>query len=213
MSWVILLVFAGAAFAALWRFGKLPRQALELSGAALFLGIAGYAWQGSPGVPGNPIESREKDDKPVDAEIVKMREAMAGRFGESANYFNFSDKLIEWGKTREAVILMRTAIAKQPRDADLWMGLGNALVAQGDGLISPAATFAFERAARLSPNHPGPPFFMGLALVQSGKAEEGAAVWRALLARAPRDAPWKADLEARLGAIGGMPTATGPATP
>ncbi len=75
--------------------------------------------------------------------------------------------------------------------------------------MSPAAQFAFERAAAISPNHPGPPFFLGLGLAQSGKLDEAGAVWRALLARAPANAPWRADLEARLGQINQLPVASG----
>ena len=71
--------------------------------------------------------------------------------------------------------------------------------------MSPAAQFAFEKAAEISPNHPGPPFFLGLGLAQAGKMDEAGEVWRGLLARAPNDAPWKADLEARLTQIGQMP--------
>jgi cytochrome c-type biogenesis protein CcmH len=47
---------------------------------------------------------------------------------------------------------------------------------------------------------------MGLALANSGRAEEAGQVWRGLLARTPKEAPWRVDLEARLTAIGGMPT-------
>src|SRR3546814_14677747 len=48
MGWVVILIFAALIMLGLWRFAKMPRGALELLGAALLLGIAGYAWQGSP---------------------------------------------------------------------------------------------------------------------------------------------------------------------
>ena len=92
------------------------------------------------------------------------------------------------------------------------MALGNALVVHNQGQMSPASQYAFEMAAQLSPNHPGPPFFLGLALAQSGKPDEAGEVWRGLLSRAPDDAPWKADLIARLTQIGQMPNAAPAAT-
>jgi hypothetical protein len=49
---------------------------------------------------------------------------------------------------------------------------------------------------------------MGLALANSGRTEDAGQVWRGLLAHTPQDAAWKADLEARLTAIGGMPDAS-----
>ena len=33
------------------------RLALELSGAILLVGVAGYGWQGSPDMPGHPVAS------------------------------------------------------------------------------------------------------------------------------------------------------------
>ncbi|MFM9978228.1 MAG: tetratricopeptide repeat protein [Sphingomonadaceae bacterium] len=218
MSWVILAAFAVLAFGALWRFAALPRSALELAGAALLVGIVGYALQGNPAQPGNPVSSREAGT-PVDPALITIRQQMTGGYGDSARYLSFSETLIGFGKTREAVIAMRTAIAKEPRNADVWLGLGNALVAHGDGQISPAAVFAFEQAARLSPGHPGPPFFMGMALAQSGRIEDAQKAWQGLLARAPADASWRPELQARLAALAavsamaeGVPP-TGPATP
>ena len=52
MGWVVILIFAALIMLGLWRFAKMPRAALELLGAALLLGIAGYAWQGSPTLAG-----------------------------------------------------------------------------------------------------------------------------------------------------------------
>jgi cytochrome c-type biogenesis protein CcmH len=219
MSWIILAAFAVVAFAALWRFGALPRSALELTGAALIVGIVGYAIQGSPAQPGSPITARD-EGTPVDPAFTAIRQQLTGRFGESAQYMDFSEKMIGWGRTREAVILMRTGIARDPKNPELWIGLGNALVAHGDGLITPAAIFAYEQAGRLAPQHPGPPFFMGLALAQSGRIDEAKTVWTALFARAPKDAPWRPELQSRLATLAAMsamsegaPPPTGPATP
>jgi cytochrome c-type biogenesis protein CcmH len=208
MSWLVLLAFAVIAGGALWRFGNMPRAALELSGAALLLGIAGYAWQGSPGMPGSSITSSEK--AAVTLPDPETRRQMMGRFGSEAEWLDYADTANKLGSSNAAVNIMKAGLAKFPNSADMWVGLGNALVVHGGGVMNPAAQFAFEKAARLSPNHPGPPFFLGLALAQSGKVDEAADVWRGLLERAPKDAPWRADLEARLTAIGGMPSPNGP---
>jgi cytochrome c-type biogenesis protein CcmH len=95
-------------------------------------------------------------------------------------------------------------VQQSPNNADLWVGLGNALVIHGGGMMSPAAQLAFDRAARISPEHPGPPFFMGMAYAQAGQIEKAAEIWRALLARAPADAPWRPDLEKRIAELEAM---------
>ncbi len=57
MGWIIALGLAAVAFCTLWLSGKCSRLALELAGAALLIGLAGYAWQGNPGMGGNPVGS------------------------------------------------------------------------------------------------------------------------------------------------------------
>ena len=37
-----------------------------------------------------------------------------------------------------------------------------------------------------------------MALIQSGRLAEGRAIWADLLARSPKEAPWRGDLEKRL---------------
>ncbi|CAN5302175.1 hypothetical protein BH09PSE3_BH09PSE3_08550 [soil metagenome] len=209
MGWIILIALAAVAFGLLKRFGSLPRSSLELLGAALFIGLAGYAWQGSPAQPGSPVISHEAAGKVDSAAIVAQRKMRSGT-GDEGAWLDMGDALNRVGATQEAVLAMRSGIRDHRNSPDLWVGLGNALVAHGDGLVSPAATFAFQHAANLSPEHPGPPFFYGLALAQQGKTGEAADVWRGLLARTPQDAPWRADLIARLTAIGGMPTVPPP---
>ena len=211
MGWVLFLVFAGATGLALWRSRKLDRNALELTGAALLLALAGYAWQGSPTVPGNPVKAADAADTgevPAD-----LRKTFASSMNAEGQWLSLADALIQAGRPRAAVSLLSEATRKAPDNPDVWVGLGNALVVQGGGQLSPAAQFAFERAATISPNHPGPPFFLGLGLAQAGKLDEAGEVWRALLARAPANAPWKADLEARLAQIDQLPTKTDNATP
>ncbi len=207
MGWLALIGLAGLAFGALWRFGELPRATLELISAALLLAVTGYALQGSPGVADAPVQSHEARAK-IDVKDITAKRALRTGVGDEAAALDLTDALIRAGATEEAAVAARTAIAKHPGNADLWVGLGNALVAHGDGMISPAAEYAFQHAAQIAPDHPGPPFFFGLALAQQGKTTEAGQVWRALLARAPAGAPWKADLEQRLAAIGEAPKGT-----
>jgi cytochrome c-type biogenesis protein CcmH len=207
MGWIILIVMVAIAFGVVQRFGHLPRSGLELLGAALLIGLAGYAWQGSPAQPGSPVTSHEAAGK-VDAQAIIAQRKMRTGTGDEGAWLDMGEALARAGATQEAVLAMRSGIRDHRNSPDLWVGLGNALVAHNDGIMSPAATFAFQHAADLSPEHPGPPFFYGLALAQQGNTQEAANVWRGLLARTPKDAPWRADLVARLTAIGGMPTAS-----
>ncbi len=197
MGWIILLVLALVTGGILWRFAGLPKGAIELVGAALLLGIAGYAWQGRPGLPGSPTPPRAEAKQP-DSEFAKSREGMMSMMGGASQVLDTADAFHRQGLDAYSIAVLRGALEKNPRSADLWVGLGNALVIYGGGLMSPAARLAFDRAAALAPEHPGPPFFLGLAFAQAGQFDRAEATWQALLDKAPDDAPWRADVAARL---------------
>jgi cytochrome c-type biogenesis protein CcmH len=55
MGWIFVIGFAILTFAGLYLSGRCTRVALEISGAILLVGVAGYAWQGSPEMAGNPV--------------------------------------------------------------------------------------------------------------------------------------------------------------
>lgn len=198
MGWVLIAVLAVLSFAALaWLF-KAPRKGWEAIGAALMLGIAGYALQGSPAQPGAPKEPAPQTREGA-AAIVKARQELARDGGANpSSWVMISDALARNGQYSDAAGVVLGAIEKEPKNADAWLALGNYLMGHTEGVLSPAALYAYRRAAEVDPQHPGPGFFMGLALAQNGRLAEGRALWADLLARAPKDAPWRADLAERL---------------
>jgi cytochrome c-type biogenesis protein CcmH len=218
MTWVLILLIAAVVFAVMAFVLKLPRAGWEITGAALLFGISGYALQGHPGQAGAPHPPAETA-KLADEALLKERQQMGAAFGKGQSWLILADALTRQGQYGAAADVLRNALAKSPKDADLWVALGNALVGHSDGIMTPAAQFAFQKAADIAPDHPGPPFFMGLALAQSGRLAEARTLWAELLARSPADAPYRADLEARLARIDqmlaeqGAAAATGPQAP
>jgi cytochrome c-type biogenesis protein CcmH len=108
------------------------------------------------------------------------------------------DALARNGQYGEAAGVILGAVERDPKNADAWLAMANALVGHAEGNLTPAAFYAYGRAAQADPAHPGPPFFLGLGLAQSGKLAEARGLWAELLARSPKDAPWRADLAERL---------------
>lgn len=198
MGWLIVIGIVVTAGAALWKWGKLPRSAFEPVAAALLLGLAGYAFQGSPTKPGSPVAPRAEAASFDDSQAEIRAKMGSQRFGSAAQWLVAADGAMRAGVPQAAVTYIKSGLKEHPRDPDLWVGLGNALIVHNGGQVSPAATFAFQKAAELAPQHPGPPFFMGLALAQSGQFAQARAIWTELLGRAPANAPWRADLETRL---------------
>ena len=197
MGWILILLFSVGVFAALWRFARFDRTALQLLASALLIAMAGYAWQGRPGLAGKPVPPPVRQNLP-DSAFAETRQDMLGRVDTAARWLTIADMYHRSGDTQSAAGVIRSAIRAHPGDPDLWVGLGNALVVHADGMMTPAAELAFQRAARIAPDHPGPKFFYGLALAQGGKFDEAEALWRGLLAGAPADAEWRPMVEERL---------------
>ena len=197
MGWLAIILFAAIVFGALWRMGKFDRVALQLLASALLIALAGYAWQGRPGLAGKPVPPPGRQDLP-DSAFAETREGMLGRVDAAARWLTIADMYHRSGDTQSAAGVIRAGLRAHPNDPDLWVGLGNALVVHADGMMSPAAELAFQRAAKIAPDHPGPKFFYGLALAQGGKFDEAEALWRGLLAGAPADADWRPMVEQRL---------------
>ncbi len=63
MGWLFALGFAVLTFLGLHLSKMCSRVALEIAGAAILAGVAGYAWQGSPGMPGHPVAQASKAEK------------------------------------------------------------------------------------------------------------------------------------------------------
>lgn len=58
MGWLFVIAFAAATMAGLHLSRRCSRLALEIIGAILLVGVAGYGWQGHPEVPGRPVLNR-----------------------------------------------------------------------------------------------------------------------------------------------------------
>ncbi|MCF8706453.1 tetratricopeptide repeat protein [Rhizorhapis sp. SPR117] len=208
-GWIIAVIFAVLAGAAIIRLGRTPRAAWELVAAALLIGLAGYAWQGSPSQAGAPLQAARQDNA-FDEDVAKLRKVMGERFSQAGQWLILSDALNRQGKSADAANVLRVGLRQYPNDANLWLGLGNALMIHGNSILSPAAEFAFRKAMALAPEQPAPSYFFGLALAQSGQPQQAEKIWRDLLGRAPADAEWRADVEGNLAildrALGGRST-------
>ncbi len=200
MGWILMLGLALAAGAGLWRFLAVDRAALQFLAAALLLALAGYAWQGRPELKGQPKPPPARQQL-AESEFAATRENMLGRFDRAWYWLNLAEGYQRRGDTQSAAQIIASGLRGARNDPDLWVGLGNALVVHADGMMSPAAQLAFQRASQLAPEHPGPRFFYGLALAQGGQYEEAEQIWRQLIAEAPAEAQYRRTIEERLQAL------------
>ncbi|WP_298394653.1 cytochrome C biosynthesis protein [Sphingobium sp.] len=203
-GWVIAFALAALAFVAMLFIGRIPRAAREVTAAALLLGLAGYAWQGHPGMAGAPRAVAETKGDAFDEEQAEKRRGLAERFGPAAQWMMLSDGLARQGKSKEAANVLLSGLRDSPDDANLWLGMGNALVNHADGVLSPGAQFAYRRALAIDPTGPAPRYFYGLALARNNQLQGARDMWAPLAAGAPAGSQVKAELEANIARIDAM---------
>ncbi len=171
--------------------------ALALPAAALGL----YAWLGSPGLPSQPYAEHiervraEPAAAQDDPQLTQMIAGLAARLEDTP------DDLEGWallgrsyrtlGRFREAAAAFRRAVALDAGDPALLVAEGESLIFASDGVVTPAAESALRRALVLSPGHPAPRYYLGLAERQAGNARAALARWLALAADSAENAPWR----------------------
>lgn len=183
-GYIALAAIGAVAFGAMVAL-RLPRACWSLTGAALFLGAAGYAWQGRPGLPAHPVSANAT---PITfaPEEVALRERLLGRFTADNAYIIASDAMLRDGDTRAATEVILGGIRAIPRSMALWTQLGTDLALHDGDQLSPAALAAFRQAMRLAPRHPGPSYYLGLAYIRAGDIAAARTQWaRAVALCAP----------------------------
>ena len=203
-GWIVPILLALSALAALIVLGKAARKSWEALAAALIFGFIGFFWQARPELPGAPKQVEAPQGK-VGAGLVTVRQQLSGQGAIAQNHWVMTaDALTRQGDFSNAAGLLLGAIEESPRDAQAWLALANNLVGHADGTLTPAALYAYRKAGEADPQAAGPPFFLGLMLIQNGRPQEGRAIWAALLARTPESTPWRQGLAERVALLDQM---------
>lgn len=177
------------------------RVPLSLPAAFLTLGLAGYAWQGSPNLPGQPAEGKPAARLAQPSIFSEERGAFFEKMGPDAQALDTADALIRNGNAAYAAGILRGALSRQGDSATLWVGYGHALAAYADGAVTPAARFAYEKAAALAPGNPAARYFLGLAFAEAGDLDRAEALWRGLVPVMETRPVWRDLLARKLAAV------------
>ncbi|HEX9906602.1 MAG TPA: c-type cytochrome biogenesis protein CcmI [Propylenella sp.] len=168
------------------------------------LSLALYLGLGAPSLPGAPRAARlEAPPAPDDivAVIARVEEHLAKEPEDGRGWDVLAPVYLRIGRPDDAARAFRNAIRIEGSTAARQTGLGEAILTAEAGIVTEAAEAAFEAANMLDPAAPGPRFFLGLAAEQEGDFAAAAERWRALLAEAPAEAPWRATVEEALARV------------
>ncbi len=205
--------------------GRVGGSWLVLAGAlaAVVIGGATYYVLGQPGMPSlrfaDRTEERERAQE-LQVLIARLRERLVNDSQlRPEGWVMLARTYMEIGQPEEAAWAISTLI-ERGGDAigpEVYAYYAEVLIRVDDGIVSPKAEAALDRALELQPDNVAAIFYKALAYEQSGELEKAYAMLRARVEQESAYVPWMDPVVARANAlaaqIGADPVAIPQAAP
>jgi cytochrome c-type biogenesis protein CcmH len=175
--------------------------------AVPIVGLGLYAAIGRPDLPDQPLAQRTVDVKSaagVEAALARVEQRLAATPDDGHGWAVIAPVYMRLGRFDDATHAYAQALRVNGESAQTRADYGEALVGAAGGVVTADARAAFDKALTDQPGLPSARFYLGLAAEQDGDAAKASAVYRALLAEAPPQAPWAPAVQARLAALAGQ---------
>ncbi|KYH03377.1 c-type cytochrome biogenesis protein CcmI [Bradyrhizobium sp. DOA1] len=190
-----------------------PKSSLKWRRAAAVLALIGlplvaigvYMPLGSPRLQDFPLAQRERGpvSNTLENMVTQVEQHLEKNPTDGRGWNVLGPVLQRLGRFDDAVRAYRNSLTYNGETSERRADLGEALAAAAGGVVTAEAKTEFERARALDADDPKANYFLGLAAEQDGRKEDAANIWRALLAKAPADAPWRALVQSSLARVGG----------
>jgi cytochrome c-type biogenesis protein CcmH len=168
--------------------------------------VALYLPLGSPRLGDFPLAQRMRAPdatQPLDNLVAQVEQHLERNPTDGRGWNVLAPVLARLGRYDDAVRAYRNSITYNGDSAERRADLGETLAAAAGGVVTSEAKAEFERAIALNADEVKASYFLGLAAEQDGRTAEAASIWRAMLAKAPSDAPWRPLVQAALARVGG----------
>jgi cytochrome c-type biogenesis protein CcmH len=169
-----------------------------------------YLPLGSPQLPDFPLLARKSAPggaQPMEALVNQVQQHLAQNPTDARGWTVLAPVLARLGRGDDAIRAYRNALTYGGDKPGLRADLGEVLAATAGGVITAEAKAEFDRAHAADADEPKANYFLGLAAEQDGRKADAAKIWRAMLDKAPADAPWRPLVQASLTRVGGQPPA------
>jgi cytochrome c-type biogenesis protein CcmH len=190
------------------------RSSLGLRRASAIVALVGlpvaavmfYLSLGSPWLGDFPLASRTRAadvNQPLENMVAQVVAHLEKNPSDARGWTVLAPVLSRLGRYDDAVGAYRNVITYAGDNAERRADLGEVLVLAAGGVVTAEAKGEFERAVAQNADEPRSNYFLGLAAEQDGRKDDAAALWRAVLAKAPSDAPWRPLVQEALTRVGG----------
>ncbi|MES1990274.1 MAG: c-type cytochrome biogenesis protein CcmI [Pseudomonadota bacterium] len=179
-----------------------PRRvafAMMLFVPALTVGF--YLVFGSPDQPDAPLAARldqTADKLPLDGLIVKVEQHLKVEPDDLKGWEVIAPAYMRQRNFPMAITAWNRVISLGGVTAERLAARGEAQIYAADGKVTEGAKQDFLAAEKSDPLEPRAQYYLGVADIVDGHKEKAATRWRAMLDKAPQDAPWRPSIEAEL---------------
>jgi cytochrome c-type biogenesis protein CcmH len=188
---------------------RLRRSAAVIAILGLpILAVALYLPLGSPQLGDFPLAQRSGAPdmaQPIDNLVAQVEQHLEKNPTDGRGWSVLAPVLERLGRYDDAVRAYQKSIAYNGESSERRADLGAVMAAAAGGVVTSEARVEFERAVALNADDVKASYFLGLAAEQDGRGAQAASIWRAMLAKAPSDAPWRPLVQAALARVGGSP--------
>lgn len=180
-----------------------PLRVLAIALAVLLplAALSLYLIYGSPRLPDQPLIARLQDpasNKNLDVLVARVEARLREHPEEGEGWEVIAPVYMGWQRYADAAEAYRQSIRLLGESPKRLASYGQALVLANNGVVSEDARKALERALVLDPTLIEPRLVLIIAKEQDGQLSAAIEDWRAMLASAPADAPWRKLVEQRL---------------
>jgi cytochrome c-type biogenesis protein CcmH len=165
-----------------------------------------YLPLGSPRLGDFPLAMRTHapdGTQPLDNLVAQVEQHLEKNPTDGRGWNVLAPVLARLGRYDEAVRAYRNSITYSGESAERRADLGEAIAGAAGGIVTSEAKAEFERAIALNAEQAKASYFLGLAAEQDGRTADAGSIWRAMLAKAPADAPWRPLVQAALARLDG----------
>ena len=165
------------------------------------LAVVTYLPLGSPRLGDFPLAMRAHTPdgtQPLDNLVAQVEQHLEKNPTDGRGWNVLAPVLARLGRYDDAVRAYRNSITYGGENAERRADLGEAIAGAAGGIVTSEAKTEFERAIALNADQAKASYFLGLAAEQDGRTADAGSIWRAMLAKAPADAPWRPLVQAAL---------------
>jgi cytochrome c-type biogenesis protein CcmH len=185
----------------------MPRRAAAVMGLVglPLVALAVYLPLGSPRLSDFPLAERARAAdaaQPLENLVTQVEQHLEKNPTDGRGWKVLAPVLLRIGRYDDAVRAYRNSITYGGDSASNRADLGEAIAAAGGGVVTAEAKAEFDHALALDAGDAKASYFLGVAAEQDGRKDEAASIWRAMLDKAPSDAPWRPLVQDALARVG-----------